>query len=406
MPGAFLGMNSSQPDTHARDWFAHVLGSKPLVSREEYLQSIHAEKNACSTQQADSCLLKALETGILRVSACSERGRRQKKSHQDDHGDRIGVTFQCLSFGSQRASEAFVQRDGCVVIDHGNAMSLQCTGMLYQQSNARISGTYEYTAQGNHSASWQALVDAHPKLGFEMQQTSETGDVETTIDVGPVALGTCVEYTMTQLGKFQKARMYRKHHTCMSSSLSFSAAPTGTQDRTMKAQIFKKKKHHSGTTAQKSGLHGKQHWFPQIDLAYTQLSSSVPLSRKVWKLDHVGCTQSLACLSSSGRSQSQASVTFYGGTRRKTMMSLSHACLNDSLLLTLSSEMASRQPSCTLKARHTKNKDHRTTYQVSWQPTKAKEVVRLSIKTKAKGLSFSIQASPGDVRATFYHDWQ
>lgn len=51
---------------------------------------------------------------------------------------------------------------------------------------------------------WQALVDAHPKLGFEMQQTSETGDVETTIDVGPLALGACVEYTMTQLGKFQR----------------------------------------------------------------------------------------------------------------------------------------------------------------------------------------------------------
>ena len=377
------------------DLFTNFLGNEPLLSRPEWMNVVHSVKDSWKRQK-DSTLLKALETGVLRVSESSVAKNDGQKSDMD----RIGVTFQCASFGSQRAAEAYIQSDSCALSDK-DIMSVQYTGVFHQSQNSCISGTYEYDTKCSHNASWQALVDLHPKLGFEIHHGSETGDVETSIDVGPLILGASVEYQMTQFGKFQKARVYRKHHQTMSSSISFSAASTGGQDRTMKAQIFKKKKkNHSA--ASDIGSHGSHFWYPQIDLAYTQ-TSPTPSSSSTWRLDHIGYTQSLAHICNLN---TQASVKFHRGTRPRTLIDLSHGFAADSLLLSVSSEIADGAPAFTFKAKHQKRKDQRIIYQMSLKPKREGDSIGFSIRAKYPRVSFSIQGSRGDIRGKFYHECQ
>ncbi len=384
-------MDSSDAATMKYDWFTNVLGSEPLLARQEWMSVVHSIKESWQRQK-DSTLLRALETGILRTSGNSAKSQIERSGEDTD---RISVTCQCPSFGSERAAEAFVRQDSCTLSDN-EMMSVQYSGILHQSKNSYISGTYQYDTKGSHSASWQALVDLHPKIGFEMQHSSETGDIETSVDVGPLFLGTCLEYQTTQLSKFQKAMLYRKHHEGMSSSLSLSAAPTGAQNRTMKAQIFKKKKrHHAPSEIESNG------WFPQVDLGFTQTfpspSSSSPSA--VWKLDHVGYTQSLAHICNLN---TQASVKLYQGTKPRTSIDLSHGFDDGSLLCTVSSEITDRVPSFTFKAKDHRRQDSKIVYQMSWKPKREGDSVGMSIKAKYPKLSFLVQVSRGDIRAKFY----
>lgn len=387
-------MDSSGPATY--DWFSSVLGSEPLLSRQEWVEVVHSMKQGWQRQK-DSTLLRALETGILRLSGNPTKSQIQKIGEDTD---RISVTFQCASFGSQRAAEAFIRHDDSCTLSENEIMSVQYSGILYQSEKSYLSGTYQYDAKGSHTASWQALVDLHPKIGFEMQHSSETGDIETSIDVGPLFLGTGVEYQMAQLGKFQKARLYRKHHhQGMSSSLTLSAAPTGAQNRTMKAQFFKKKKKHH--TSSDIGSYG---WFPQIDLGFTQTSPlpSSSSSFTVWRLDHAGYTQSLAQICNLN---TQASVKFHHGTKPRTLVDLSHGFADDSLHVTVSSEIADRVPSFTFKAKAQRRQDQKLAYQMSWKPEREGDSVAMSIKAKYPKFSFLVQVSRRDIRGKFFRQY-
>jgi len=377
------------------DFLTNVLGNEPLLSRSEWMHVVHSVKDSWKRQK-DSTLLKALETGVLRVSESPAAKNGMKKSDID----RIGVTFQCASFGSNRAAEAYTQSDSCALSDK-DIMSVQYTAVFHQSKNSCISGMYEYDTKCSHNASWQALVDLHPKVGFEIHHGSETGDVETSIDVGPLILGASVEYHMTQFGKFQKARVYRKHHQTMSSSLSFSAASTGGEDRTMKAQIFKKKKKENHSATSGIGSNGNV-WYPQIDLAYTK-ASPPPSSSSAWRLDHIGFTQSLAHICNIN---TQASIKCHRGTRPRTLIDLSHGFADDSLFLSVSSEIADGAPAFTFKAKHQKRKDQRIIYQMSLKPKREGDSLGFSIKAKYPRVSFSVQGSRGDIRGKFYHECQ
>lgn len=415
-----------------RDWFSNVLGSKPLLTQHDRLVAVQysIDEQSRKATEKDSVLLKALETGILRVSSVSEEtgevSRMDKKEREDQrHGlsetflkriadpGSIGVTFQHTNFESQRAAEAYMCPDSLGFLDDDNSrekMSLQLSGMLF---GGKAGWTYLYDNIGNHKTSWQALLDVHPKIAVELNHSSETGAIETNIDIGPLALGTCCEYQTTQWSKFQKARIYRKHtNKSMSSFVSIAVDSSGEDRKKIQAQLFKRSKRKIKDEIQSHPLRGGQlkngtsegsepsaigdtsHWFPQVDVSCTKAPS-------FWKVDSISYKQSLKHIINRN---SEALVKL--SLRESPRIQLDGTYdFHDNLMLTASTEIGSGGPSLTIKAKEHK-KHQKMMYQASWKPKRQGHSLTLSVKAKhlLSGLSFSVHASQGAIRGKFYRD--
>lgn len=338
-------------------------------------------------------------------SQIDERVLKDDPIKKVDDSDCIGVTFQCTSFGSHRAAEAYVLPDSIALTDkNGESIAVQYTGVVSRGTHSCISGTYEYNTRGDHNVTWQALVDVHPKIAFDIHHNSATSETETNIDVGPLALGAHVEYQMTKWGTFQKAQVHRKHiNQDMSSSLSFAVSPTsgGIPSKIIKAELFKKskKKLKMEDICEKKSTLGHS-WLPRIDIAYTQ---ALQPPSSPWKLDFIGYTQPLSHIT---HRTSQATAKFHHGVRPRTLIDFSHALFHDTLLLTVASQMTHSEPATVMiKAKHQK-KQHKVTCQASWKPKRqGNSVVGISLTAKRSGLSFSIHASKSDMRCKIYRSW-